>query len=372
MTASLLVVDDQPENFDVIETLLLHQDYEFYYVSSGKEALVALDKVCPDLILLDVMMPGMDGIQLCQEIKALPRWQAVPIIIVTALTDKEDMGRCLDSGADDFISKPVNGVELRARVNSLLRIKQQYDQLKVYAKLKEDTVRVLQNSLQALRGSLAMTLAHELKTPLTGILGGLDFLQAGFQSMTSEEIAEFLQLSRESAWRLEGLIQKLLNYTSLEFSPMQAAATEVVNADVIPWWVMAKAEQWGRLPDLTCEVPPVYLAVPSQHLQWIVEELIDNALKFSRTRTPVTLQGRVQGQWFCLRVCDRGHGMTPEQIEQIGAFIQFERNRMEQQGTGLGLAIAKRGVEIWGGQFNLTSTPAVGTTVDLSLPLKIR
>jgi len=109
---SILVIDDLPDNFDVIETLLSEQDYTLHYVASGQEAIASLNLFQPDLILLDVMMPGMDGIEVCQRIKAMPQWQPVPIIMVTALTAKEDLARCLQSGADDFISKPINALEL--------------------------------------------------------------------------------------------------------------------------------------------------------------------------------------------------------------------------------------------------------------------
>lgn len=130
---SILIVDDEPDNFDVVETLLSNQDYVLHYASSGETAIASLDLFQPDLILLDVMMPGIDGIEVCRRIKAIPQWQAVPIIMVTALRTKTDLARCLEAGADDFVSKPVNSIELQARVHSMLRIKQQYDQLQAAA-----------------------------------------------------------------------------------------------------------------------------------------------------------------------------------------------------------------------------------------------
>ena len=127
--ASVLIIDDEADNFEVIETILNTQDYQLHYAASGKDAITYLDTFRPDLILLDVMMPVMDGIEVCKNIKALPKWQAVPIIMVTALKSKEDLARCLNAGADDFISKPLNSLEFRARVSSMLRIKEQHDRL---------------------------------------------------------------------------------------------------------------------------------------------------------------------------------------------------------------------------------------------------
>ena len=124
--SSVLVVDDEPDNFDVIESLLSDRPYQLHYVSNGIDALASLDLFQPDVILLDVMMPGLDGIEVCARIKAMPDWHTVPIVIVTALTEKKDLARCMAAGADDFITKPINGIELRARVQSMLRIKQTY------------------------------------------------------------------------------------------------------------------------------------------------------------------------------------------------------------------------------------------------------
>lgn len=144
---SILIVDDDPDNFDVIETFLNDRDYQLHYAASGQEAIASLETFQPDLILLDVMMPGMDGIEVCRRIKAMPYWEAVPIIVVTALTTKKDLAQCLSAGADDFISKPVNRLELTARVRSMLRIRQQYQDIATFntqleAKIQQRTAQL--------------------------------------------------------------------------------------------------------------------------------------------------------------------------------------------------------------------------------------
>ena len=126
---SILVVDDEPDNFDVIETFLSEQGYQLHYAASGQAALSFVNAFEPDLILLDVMMAGMDGIQVCQRIKSIPKCEGIPIIVITALTGKKDLAKCLSAGADDFISKPVNRLELNSRIRSMLRIREQYKQL---------------------------------------------------------------------------------------------------------------------------------------------------------------------------------------------------------------------------------------------------
>lgn len=145
---SILIVDDEPDSFDVIDTLLSNPDYHLHYASSGPRAIASLDAIQPDLILLDVMMPGMDGIEACQHIKAMPQWEAVPIIMVTALTTKQDLAKCFNAGADDFISKPINRLELTARVRSMLRIHQQYKELASFNTRLEETVQQRTAQLQ--------------------------------------------------------------------------------------------------------------------------------------------------------------------------------------------------------------------------------
>ena len=139
---SIVVIDDEPANFDVIEALLSNELYNLHYASNGTEAIKSLDFFQPDVILLDVMMPELNGIQVCQQIKSLKRWSAVPIIMITALSSKEDLAQCLQAGADDFINKPVNGLELRSRVKSMLRIKHNYDALQ---KAEVEKLELLEN-----------------------------------------------------------------------------------------------------------------------------------------------------------------------------------------------------------------------------------
>ncbi|PSN20248.1 GGDEF domain-containing response regulator [filamentous cyanobacterium CCP5] len=149
MPLSILVVDDNPDNFDTIETLLAGQTYQLHYAPGGAQALAYVEAFKPVLILLDVMMPNIDGLEVCRQIKAKPEWRNIPIIMVTALTAKEDLARCLHAGADDFISKPVNPIELRARVHSMLRIYEQHSQIQqlnqsLEAQILQRTARIQQ------------------------------------------------------------------------------------------------------------------------------------------------------------------------------------------------------------------------------------
>lgn len=374
---NVLVVDDEPNNFDVIETFLSEQDYQLYYASSGDSALSILETVNPDLILLDVMMPGIDGMEVCQRIKAMPKWESVPIIMVTALTGKEDLARCLNAGADDFIGKPVNSVELRARVNSMMRIKQQYDSIKNLSKLQSQTIEVLQNNLRELSGNLASSFPHELNTPLNGIVGAISILLEEYETMHPEEIKEFLLLAQESSTRLEKLTRKFLTYVYLKLSPYKLPSSRASqiqqekgsDATFICNIAREQAKRDNRTEDLRCDLDDAVVVVSNQDMRSVLCELLENSFKFSKVGTEVKLSGKVINNSLHLAIADHGWGMTEDQIAKIGAFMQFERKVHEQQGAGLGLKIVTKIIEKYGGNFLISSIYKQETTVNLELPL---
>ncbi|MEG3929008.1 hybrid sensor histidine kinase/response regulator [Microcoleus sp. T3_D1] len=370
---SILIVDDEPDNFDVIETLLSEQDYQLHYAASGQEAIASLDIFDPALILLDVMMPGIDGIEICRQIKAMPKWQAVPIIMVTALNRKSDLANCLSAGADDFISKPVNAIEMRARVHSMLRIKQQYDNIQNSYHIQENIIYVLESTLNELRGNLASSLSHELNTPLNGILATIGLLKDDIEDMDIAEIREMLGWADESGRRLEKLTKKFLIYLELELSASRQhkieSAQTLFSASAIEAELKYQAQSVNRSNDMLFTLEEAELALSERYLSTILHELIDNALKFSSPETTIKVSSQVVGEMLHLSVHDSGQGMTEEQIAKIGAFMQFERKSYEQQGTGIGLKIVQKIVELAGGEFSITSIYKKETTVHLTLPI---
>ena len=370
---SILIVDDEPDNFDVLETLLSEQDYQLYYAANGHDALEYLDTFEPDLILLDVMMPGIDGIEVCRQIKALPKWQAVPIIMVTALNSKSDLAYCLTAGADDFISKPVNGIELRARVHSMLRIKQQYDNIQTLYDIQENTINVLESTLSELRGNLASSLSHELNTPLNGILGTIGLLKDDLEEIDISEVREMLSWADQSARRLESLTKKFLIYLELELSANRQQKIEFTgtkfSASAIEAALKSHAQTLNRHNDLMLALEEAEIGISERYLSTILHELVDNALKFSSPETTIKISSEVVGDMLKLSVHDSGRGMTEDQIAKIGAFMQFERKTYEQQGIGLALKIVKKIVEMAGGEFSIRSVYQKETTVTLSLPI---
>jgi|694.fasta_scaffold03100_13 CheY-like chemotaxis protein/two-component sensor histidine kinase len=374
MTVPLIfVIDDEPDNFDVIETFLSDADYQLNYAASGQEALMLLNTFSPDLILLDVMMPGLDGIEVCQQLKASSQWQAIPIIMVTALTSKEDLSRCLEAGADDFISKPVNRFELRARVKSMLRIKQQYDRIQEFSVIQRDTINILGQNLEELTGNLAFSLSHELNTPLNGIIGVIEVLKDNIQDMEITEVREILSWADQSANRLNELTKKFLLYLQLEITVSQqkdlgAAQTQFSAAD-IKMALAIHAKSYERNEDLKFELEEANLSLPEKYLSILLKELVDNALKYSACGTEIQIKSQIIDGMLNISIHDWGRGMTAYQISRIDAFRQFERKEHQQPGIGIGLKIVMKIVQLAGGHFSIQSVYKRETKVTISLPI---
>ncbi|MBE9176264.1 hybrid sensor histidine kinase/response regulator [Synechocystis salina LEGE 06155] len=381
----ILIVDDEPINFDVIESILSEKEFVLHYASSGERAIAALPDIDPDLILLDVMMPGLDGLETCHQIKSQSQWKLLPIIMVTALDGEENLARCLNTGADDYISKPVRSLELQARIKSLLRIKQQQERIEEFALFQRDTIRFLGGSLKELRGGLVSMFPHELNTPLNGIINGLQLLQLepDFNPSGSPQVNDLLNIALESSLRMDRIVKQFLHYlylvtnknkltheqTELQLELLKSDE-KLAHTSLINEIAEVKAQLHNREMDLICDVVEYTLPVKAFYLHWSVSEIIENAFKFSKPGTPVVVEGKLENGAFHLRVQDQGKGMTSAQIKGIDAFVQYERRNYEQQGMGLGLKITQLVMDEIQGSINISSN-SHNTTVDIHIPLSV-
>lgn len=374
---SILIVDDEPLNFDVLEALLDEDGYVLHYASGGEQALQNLAICNPDLIMLDVMMPGMDGIEVCRRIKQMPEWQMVPILMVTALTEKQDLALCLDAGANDFLSKPVNQVELRARVRSMLRIKRQHDMNQALTERQSATIDILNSSLSELRSNVVMSLPHELNTSLNGISGIIELLLTQRAFLSYADVDELLELAQQSSKRLEKLIHRFLVYLQLKVDTRhdkgaffeESPSLRLDSQSLLGGCAKEQAMIAHRQDDLVCGLQVGDIAINGNDVKFIIDELLENAFKFSMAGTPVTLGSETVGNSLVVKVSDQGRGMTEAQMEKIGAFMQFERGHYEQQGIGMGLEIVQDLAAFHGWKFKLTSVFGQGTEASIELPL---
>jgi two-component system, sensor histidine kinase and response regulator len=300
---NILMIDDEPNNFEVVETLLAHENYDVYYANNGKDALASLDAFKPDLILLDVLMPDMDGLQVCQQLKMMRQWRLVPIIMLTSLSGEKTIENCLQAGADDFIHKPVRGMELRARVKSMLRIKKQFDRIESFTRLQHNKITLLEKDLVELGADLAVGFANELYSPLCNVIERFDELHQQVQGSASSAWLDIIKSGQRSATDLERLTNKFWIYMELALERRQFDAGETCMAkSITEQIVVARFSEWARESDVSLTIEPAELAMTAQHYEWAVKELLDDALQYSEPGTPVKINGWIDHQKFHLRV----------------------------------------------------------------------
>ncbi|AUS99347.1 hybrid sensor histidine kinase/response regulator [Nostoc sp. CENA543] len=352
---SILVIDDEPDNFDVIEALLFNEGYELNYAASGQRVIERLKIVQPDVILLDVMMPDVDGIEVCKHIKSHSQWQYIPIIMVTALTAKEDMVRCMAAGADDFISKPVNGLELRARVNSMLRIKRQHDDLQALLNLREDMVKMI---------------LHDMRNPLTSILLATEILKLPHfpperQKTKVEQIVNSVQ-------QLQALIDDLMIMAKLESGKMVLNYT---NVDLVSlclsalnsFEAIATQKNLRLISDFP--QPHIHLNLDVLIFRRVIDNLLSNAIKFSPKNSQVILQtSDCRPESIMIQVADSGVGISDEAKQII--FEKYEVGTLmpEVSQLGLGLAFCKMAIEAHGGTITVKNNQPRGSVFTVVLP----
>lgn len=345
----VLIVDDEPSARKTIEMLLLREGYEMTFVEDGAEAFVELDDmdVLPDAILLDVMMPDMDGFEVCQRLKRHPRWGHIPVILVTALDSKEDLARGMDAGADDFLHKPVNGLELRARVRSMLRIKQRQDELQEMLQMRED---------------LSHMIVHDIRGPLGTIQVFCDLLR---DKVTADGAADLETIHRE-ANRLSSFLTDMLMLAKMEYGRLllnrsQVNIGELISAVYENYYPIAQLKNIQLVTKLPTETKTV--SVDIILFQRLLDNLVSNALKFSPSGGCVTLQllYPVDTHQFCMQVMDEGPGIPPAYHETIfDKFKVVATDRRNVPQVGLGLAFCKMVAEAHNGRIYVKNNTPQG------------
>ena len=356
-TARILIVDDEAISRETLGEMLMTQGYDLVYAADGRQALNQIDAFSPDLILLDIMMPGLNGFDVCRQLKNDGRWRHVPVILVTALDSKGDLVRGLDSGADDFLTKPVNLLELRARVRSLLRIKQQYDEIQAAISLRDDMVHMI---------------VHDMRVPLTAILGLSEIAQ--WDGVTLADLQEDMEIIYGNARRLNAFVNDILTLAKMQegqltLNPTQINLRDQLSQALDSHRLSARQKQISLALDITrLEAETVYLDAPL--FQRVLDNLISNAIKYSPPESTVTVRLEIPADGpllgdsapisngpppnLRLQVVDEGPGIDPRYQDDI--FEKFviikDRHKTDAQ-VGLGLAFCKMVVEAHGGRIHV-------------------
>ncbi|MFH0992436.1 MAG: response regulator [bacterium] len=359
---TLLIIDDDDAFRTTIANELEDEGYSVYQAADGREGIKHAQTHLPDVILCDIKMPEMDGFEVLGELQKDPTTAPISFIFLTAHSDQPTTRHGMALGADDYLAKPVSIEEVLAAIQSRI------EKRRVLTQQAE-------RKLDELRTSMSLSLPHEIRTPLSGIMGFAELLRDLPDKLTPKEINEMAVMILKSAKRLGNLMENFLAYSQLEILladpkrvsgiPKDSTAMLDINIEELG---RKRAAEYNRTADLKFCLTKGEAVIPTVNMRKITEELIDNAFKFSQSGTQVTISSTIKGKWYILNVEDAGCGMSQEQISHIGAYFQFARKKREHQGAGLGLVIAKKMAELYGGSFELRSEPNRGTTVTVKLP----
>jgi len=341
----ILVIDDEPENVLVMrEMLSFHPQYKCKVGHSGKEALDILQTYFPDIILLDVMMPGINGYDVCRHVRAEHKHKFSKIIMVSGRSTIDDRLMGYDAGADDYLTKPYVEGELLAK-------------LAVYSKLNR------MEELDSLKTTALNVLSHEIRTPLNGIILGSELL--GEIDGLPEKAIQYIELVRESGLKIQDLVKKIARYYSVKDGIEKKMSTQLlclVIGCVINGLVFDDAHK--VMVSCECEENIVF-AADWQLLQEALAYVVDNAHKNTPESGLVTIDCAINGSDVCIHISDQGPGIEPSQTERIFDGLFIPNLLHHRQGTGLSLAIAKEIIEDHGGRISCRNRNENGTLYEI-------
>ena len=358
----ILIVDDTPANLRLLSATLNEQGYEVRCVNNGSMALIAAQNAPPELILLDIKMPEMDGYQVCQQLKSQVKTAEIPVIFLSALDDTSAKIKAFSSGGVDYITKPFQTPEVLARVENQLTISRL--RKKLIAQNEE-----LMRSNQELE-QFASVVAHDLQQPLQVIVGFARLLERKFQDQEQKDTKEFIHRILDSGTYMQELIRDLLAYSRVGISP---PAYEPVDSNLVLAQVLNNLQIAIESSGARINHPPLpTVMADEERLEQVFQNLIDNALKFQRldTKPQVEISVTQQEDEWQFSVRDNGIGIEPQKFPVIFQMFQRLHSRQEYPGTGIGLAICQKIIEAHGGRIWVESEPGVGTTFYFTIPLR--
>ncbi len=369
----LLVVDDDEANREVLSRRLESQGYTVATAENGQRALDTLRAGVFDLVLLDIMMPEMDGYEMLERLKADDRLRHIPVIMISALGELDSVVRCIEMGAEDYLTKPFDATLLKARTSACLEKKRGQDRERhLYEQLQQGYKRL--EELETLRDDLTHMIIHDLRTPLTSMIAGMQTLEV--VGDLNEDQREMMGIALIGGETLLGMINDLLDVEKLESGAMRLEYAMVSAADLVASAIdqvssLAQSSKLMFVRQIEADLP--LLLADESKLRRTLVNLLGNAMKFTPPGGTVTLEARLseEGRSIAFSVTDTGEGIPTEAFGRI--FEKFGQVESRQGGrtmsTGLGLTFCKLAVESHGGHIKVESVPGQGSTFLFTIPL---
>jgi signal transduction histidine kinase len=356
----VLVVDDEPANRLLLRELLEGNGYLVLEAVNGEEGLVFATDGRPDVILLDIMMPKLDGYEVCRRLKAAPETRAVPVLMVTSLSERRERLEGIRAGANDLVTKPIDRADLLLRVRNAVVTKQLYDQMEnQYVRLRE---------LESLRDSLVHMLVHDVRTPLSSLSAYVELLGMDLTNFDAEEAARSVVELKTLVRRMSDMVDTVLDLNRMEAGKMPLDPQEIDLRALLREAVQALGPR--GVERVRLELPDKALAavVDQELIGRVVINLVGNALKFSRDGIPVLVSVDASDAEVEVSVRDSGPGIPEADLGII--FEKFGQARTQQRnhGTGLGLTFCRMAVEAHGGGIGARSAVGAGSIFWFRLP----
>jgi len=354
----ILVVDDVLQNLQVVGTMLRNEGYDVMPAGSGPQALERVRVRLPDLILLDLMMPEMDGLEVCRRLKTDPAAQRIPIIFLTASNEMEHLVKGFEAGAVDYVTKPFNAPELLARVRTHLELKHARQRLREMNDEKDEFMGIA---------------AHDLRNPLSEVKGFAELVMEEAQALKRRELEENGRLICDTAVRMAEMVQNLLDSNRIERGEMKLNLAPIELCSVLGAVVEAyrpRAAVKQQTIHLQNGTPPVMVLVDSTVIVQVLENLVSNAVKYSPPGRNIFVRLTKSAEAVGCEVQDEGPGLNAEDQKKL--FGKFARLSAKPTGgehaTGLGLSIVKKMVEAMHGRVWCESDPGKGATFVVQVP----
>lgn len=362
----ILIVDDDRLNVRILTGILKPEGYDLRAAHSGEEALGVYEEFKPDLVLLDVIMPGINGFETCRTLKARHGGLLAPVVFITAKSESDDVVEGLAAGGVDYLPKPFKPREALARLRTHL-------QNRLLTEQQRQLVAQL-STANAAKNKLLGMVAHDLRNPLASIRGLADFLADGTVGPLSPDQLDLVKTIQETSQSMLSMVNELLDLSVIESGELKIHPEPCLIAALVKKSVYLNninAAKKGSRIELTPLDPALCLDLDADKVRQVVDNLLSNAIKFSPPGSAVAVSAATGEAYFTLAVRDRGPGIPEDEHHKL--FQDFGQTSVKptagEKSTGLGLAICKRIMEAHGGGITAENAPDGGAVFTITLPL---